>query len=61
MGTANRTAGMALGLATGILICYIVFVFAIPALGAIQVLKVPEGYTESVVLIWFNKLIQLII
>lgn len=61
LGTANRTAGMALGFAVGILICYVVFVFAIPTLGSINIIKVPETYTNSVALSWFNKLIMLII
>lgn len=55
LGTANRTGGLALGLATGLLICYIAFVYAIPALGAINIIKVPENYTDSLILIWFNK------
>lgn len=61
LGTTNRTAGMAVGFAVGILVCYIVFVFAIPTLGSISIIKVPETYTDSIVLLWFNKLIMLII
>lgn len=60
LGTANRTGGMAIGFAEGILICYIVFVFVIPALGSINIIKMPENYTQSIVLSWFNKLIALI-
>lgn len=61
LGTANRTAGMAVGFAVGILICYVIFVFAIPIMGAINIIKLPEGYTDSIALSWFNKLIMLII
>lgn len=59
LGTANRTAGMVLGFGVGILICYVVFVFAIPVLGSINIVKMPENYTDSVVLAWFNKFILL--
>ncbi len=61
LGTANRTGGMAIGLAEGILICYVVFVFVIPALGSINILKVPENYTQSIVLTWFNNFIAMIV
>ncbi len=61
LGTANRTAGMLIGLAVGILICYIIFVVTIPILGSIHIIKVPETYTDSIALSWFNKLIMLII
>jgi uncharacterized membrane protein required for colicin V production len=61
IGTANRTAGMVIGFATGILICYVVFAVTIPILGSIQIIKVPETYTDSIALSWFNKLIMLII
>ncbi len=61
LGTANRTAGMAVGLAVGILISYVIFVIAIPILGSINIIKVPETYTDSIALSWFNKLILLII
>jgi uncharacterized membrane protein required for colicin V production len=60
LGTANRTGGMAIGFVEGILICYLVFVFVIPALGSINIIKMPENYTQSLVLVWFNKLIALI-
>jgi uncharacterized membrane protein required for colicin V production len=59
LGTANRITGMVTGFAVGILICYIVFVIAIPILGSIHIIKVPETYTESIALSWFNKLIML--
>ncbi|NLE26005.1 MAG: CvpA family protein [Clostridiaceae bacterium] len=61
LGTANRTGGLAVGLAVGILICYVIFVIAIPILGSINIIKVPETYTDSIALSWFNKLILLII
>jgi len=60
LGTANRTGGMAIGFVEGILICYLVFVFVIPALGSVNIIKMPENYTQSLVLVWFNKLIALI-
>lgn len=61
IGTANRMGGMAIGFVEGILICYLVFVFVVPALGAVNIVKIPENYTQSIVLTWFNKLIALII
>ncbi|MGI6123890.1 MAG: CvpA family protein [Acetivibrionales bacterium] len=61
LGTANRTAGMAVGFSVGILICYVAFVFAIPMLGSLNIVKVPESYTHSIVLSWFNKFISMII
>lgn len=61
IGTANRLGGMAIGFIEGILICYLVFVFVIPAIGAVNIIKIPENYTQSVVLTWFNKLVALII
>lgn len=60
LGTANRTGGMAIGFIEGILICYLIFVFVIPALGSVNIIKMPENYTNSMVLGWFNKLIALI-
>lgn len=60
LGTANRTAGMAVGFAVGILICYVIFVIAIPILSSIHIIKVPETYTNSIALSWFNELIMLI-
>ena len=61
LGTANRTAGMVIGFAVGIIISYVVFAFIVPILGAIRIINVPETYTDSVVLAWFNELIMLII
>jgi len=61
IGTANRLGGMAIGFIEDILICYLVFVFVIPAIGAVNIIKIPENYTQSVVLTWFNKLVALII
>lgn len=59
LGTANRTGGMALGLAAGLLICYIVFIFAIPTLASINIIKIPETYAQSIMLSWFSKLLVL--
>lgn len=61
LGTANRTAGMIIGFAVGILLCYVGFVLIIPALGSINIIKIPETYIDSIALSWFNKLIILII
>jgi len=61
LGTANRVAGMTIGFAVGILICFIVFVIAVPILGAIRIINVPETYSDSIVLSWFNKSLMLIL
>lgn len=61
LGTANRTAGMIIGFAVGILLCYVGFVLIIPTLGSINLIKIPETYIDSIALSWFNKLILLII
>jgi len=61
LGTANRTAGMFIGFAIGIIICNVIFVIAIPIFGSINIIKVPETYMNSIVLSWFNKLLMLII
>jgi hypothetical protein len=60
LGTANRTGGMALGLTAGLLICYIVFIFAIPTLASIKIIEIPETYSQSIMLSWFNKLIMMV-
>lgn len=60
LGTANRTGGMALGFTAGLLICYIVFIFAIPTLASINIIKIPETYTDSIMLTWFNKIIMMV-
>ncbi len=57
LGTANRTAGMAVGFAAGILICYVLFVLLIPAVGSINIIKIPEAYAESAILKWSNTLL----
>jgi uncharacterized membrane protein required for colicin V production len=57
LGTANRSAGMLVGLAVGLLVCYVIFVFAIPTLGSLGMIKVPESYTQSVIMAWFNSLV----
>ncbi|NLX63345.1 MAG: CvpA family protein [Clostridiaceae bacterium] len=60
LGTANRVAGMAVGFVVGILISYVVFVITVPILGAIRIIEVPETYTDSIVLSWFNEFLTLI-
>jgi len=61
LGTANRVAGMAIGFAVGILISYVVFAIAVPILGAIRIINVPETYTDSIVLTLFNEFLMQII
>lgn len=60
LGTANRSAGMFIGFVAGAIVCYIVFVFAIPTLGSIKIINVPETYTQSLMLNWFNQLLLLL-
>lgn len=55
-GTLNRTAGMAIGFASGIIICYVVFVLLVPVLGALNVIKIPEAYTESFIINYVTNL-----
>lgn len=57
LGTTNRTVGMAIGLASGLLICYVLFIFAIPTLDSLNIVKVPEDYSNSLVLDWFNRMV----
>ncbi len=57
LGTANRSGGMAIGLAVGLLICYVLFLFAIPVLGSLNIIKIPDAYSQSVLLVWFNNLV----
>lgn len=60
LGTANRSAGMAIGFAVGLLICYVIFVFAVPTLGSLNIIKVPDTYTQSIILSWFNSLVPVV-
>ena len=57
LGTANRSGGMAAGFGVGLLICYVVFVFTIPALGSLGLIKISESYAQSVVISWLNGLV----
>ncbi len=57
LGTANRSAGMFIGFAAGLIVCYVVFVFAIPTLGSLNIIKISESYTQSLMLDWFSKLL----
>lgn len=60
LGTANRSAGMALGLGIGLILVYALVVYVIPFLGSTKIIRVPEAYEESVLLAWFtNLLVQL--
>lgn len=59
-GTANRSGGMIVGFGVGLLLCYVLFVFAIPALGSLGIIQVSEIYTQSIVMNWFNSLVPLL-
>jgi uncharacterized membrane protein required for colicin V production len=50
LGTANRAGGLLFGLCIGIIVCGIVFVFAIPVLASLNVIRLPEAYSSSVIL-----------
>jgi len=58
LGTANRTGGMIIGLATGLLVCYVAFMLIIPMLGSINIIKIPEAYAQSKVLTWFGDFLK---
>ncbi|SHJ15490.1 CvpA family protein [Thermoclostridium caenicola] len=58
MGTANRTGGLALGLGVGIIIAYLVFAIIIPFVGSLSIIQIPDAFSESVVMGWFNHLIM---
>jgi len=60
MSTANRTGGMALGLGVGIIITYLVFAIIIPFVGSLSIFKIPDAFTESIVLGWFNNFIMVL-
>lgn len=59
LGTANRMAGMGMGLLAGVLFVYVLYGTVLPFLGSIGLLKLPETFTESVFLSWLNRLIAL--
>lgn len=60
LGTANRSAGMFIGFVTGLIVCYVVFIFAIPTLGSLNIIKLSETYTQSLMLDWFSQLLLLL-
>ena len=60
LGTANRTGGMAIGLGIGIIITYVIVVFAIPFIGSLNIIKIPDTYSDSIVLKWFSDLILMV-
>ena len=60
MGTANRTAGMFLGLLVGLVVLYVLVGTIIPFLGSLEFVKVPPAFSESKVLVWFNALISFV-
>ncbi len=62
MSTGNRTAGMALGLLSGIVLVYILFTTLIPFFGALHIVKIPLAFSEAktmfildVILQWIGK------
>ena len=59
LGTANRVAGMTLGLLIGVLIVYVVYATVIPFLGSLGWLHVPDSFANSLFLSWIQKLIAL--
>lgn len=56
MSTANRTGGMALGLGSGIILTYLVFAFIIPFIGSLNIIRLPDPFSNSVVMGWFNNI-----
>ena len=60
MGTANRTGGMFIGLGIGMIIIYVLCVFAIPFIGSLNIIKIPDTYSQSIVLKWFNDAILMV-
>jgi uncharacterized membrane protein required for colicin V production len=61
MNTANRTGGMALGLAAGMIVTYLVFAVVIPFIGSLNIIKLPEPFSDSIVMGWFSKLMASIV
>ncbi len=59
LGTANRTGGMALGLLVGLVIVYVLVGVVIPFLGSLHLVSIPDAFTESKCLYWFNQLVAL--
>lgn len=55
LGTANRTFGMLLGFATGLLICYVIFMLAVPVLGSMNIIKSSDAFDRSVLMNWFSN------
>ncbi len=60
MGTANRMAGMGLGLLAGIVILYVLYGTVIPFIGGLHLIKIPESFSEAKTLIVFHKLLDVI-
>ena len=59
LGTANRVAGMVLGLLAGMLVLQVVYATVIPFLGSLGWLHVPDSFSDSLFLSWTRKLIAL--
>lgn len=57
MSTANRTGGMALGLGVGIIVTYLIFALVIPFIGSLNIISIPEPFSDSIVMGWFSNLI----
>lgn len=60
MGTANRTGGMLLGMGAGIIVTYLIFAMVIPCIGSLSIVNIPDPFSNSVVLGWFNNLIMIL-
>ncbi len=55
LSTANRMAGMALGLVIGLLLVYVVYTTLLPFLGSLGLIRLPESFSESLVLVWIKR------
>jgi uncharacterized membrane protein required for colicin V production len=58
LGTANRTGGMLVGFGVGLIICYVVFVFAVPILGSLKILDISKSYEKSIMMGWLNSFVR---
>ncbi|HOQ76252.1 MAG TPA: CvpA family protein [Thermoclostridium sp.] len=61
LGTANRTGGMALGLGAGIIVTCLVFAIVIPFIGSLGIVKLPDPFSDSIVMGWLSKLMMALI
>lgn len=59
LGAANRTGGMGVGLAIGLILAYATVVYVLPFLGSVRIIRLPEAYEDSLTLKWFSMLLSL--